>query len=193
MQNKVVKLILLTVVFGLSQSACASQVVTSGAKIGVINSEVIMKTPELIKQYQDEIAQVQLFQEEHIKALDLDLEKRYKSLQAKAKVSDVATLEKEQDALKDAKDKRDLEAKSASEKIQRAANKVMEQFGRLVQEAAQNVLQANGLDLVIDKNATLAYNKAIDVTDKLIVEIKSLQAKAGKPVIASKEAAPKGK
>jgi len=115
-------------------------------------------------------------------------------LQAKAKVADVSTLEKEQDALKDAKDKRDLEAKSASEKIQRAANKVMEQFGKLVQEAAQVVLQKNGLDLIIDKNATLAYNKAIDVTDKLIVEIKALQSKGNKPAVTtSKETAPKGK
>lgn len=192
MQNKMVKLVVFTVVCCLYQNVSAGHV-TSGAKVGVINSEVIMKTPELIKPYQDEIANVQREQEEHIKALDLDLEKRYKSLQAKAKVSDVSALEKEQDALKDAKDKRDLEAKSASEKIQRAANKVMEQFGKLVQEAAQNILQANGLDLVIDKNATLAYNKAIDVTDKLIVEIKALQAKNSKPAVTTKEAAPKGK
>jgi len=192
MQNKMIKLVLLTSVFCLNQNIMAAQ--PTGAKVGIIDSGIIMQTADLIKPYQDEIANVQRQQEEHIKNLDLDLEKRYKSLQAKAKVADVSTLEKEQDALKDAKDKRDLEAKSASEKIQRAANKVMEQFGKLVQEAAQVVLQKNGLDLIIDKNATLAYNKAIDVTDKLIVEIKALQSKGNKPAVTtSKETAPKGK
>ena len=187
-----IKLVLLTSVFCLNQNIMAAQ--PTGAKVGIIDSGIIMQTADLIKPYQDEIANVQRQQEEHIKNLDLDLEKRYKSLQAKAKVADVSTLEKEQDALKDAKDKRDLEAKSASEKIQRAANKVMEQFGKLVQEAAQVVLQKNGLDLIIDKNATLAYNKAIDVTDKLIVEIKALQSKGNKPAVTtSKETAPKGK
>jgi Skp family chaperone for outer membrane proteins len=192
MQNKMIKLVVLTVIFCLYQNVRAGHVINA-AKIGVINSEIIMKTPELIKQYQDEIANMQRTQEELIKSLDLDLEKRYNALTAKAKISDIATLEKEQDALKDAKDKRDLEAKAASERIQRTANRVMEQFGKLVQEAAQNVLQALGLDLIIDKNATLAYNKAIDITNELIAEIKAIQAKSVKPAVTTKETTPKGK
>ena len=192
MQNKMIKLVVLTVIFCLYQNVRAGHVINA-AKVGVINSEIIMKTPELIKQYQDEIANMQRTQEELIKSLDLDLEKRYNALTAKAKISDIATLEKEQDALKDAKDKRDLEAKAASERIQRTANRVMEQFGKLVQEAAQNVLQALGLDLIIDKNATLAYNKAIDITNELIAEIKAIQAKSVKPAVTTKETTPKGK
>jgi len=63
-----IKLVLLTSVFCLNQNIMAAQ--PTGAKVGIIDSGIIMQTADLIKPYQDEIANVQRQQEEHIKNLD---------------------------------------------------------------------------------------------------------------------------
>jgi len=196
MQNKITKVVLLISVFtinhvrGANATLKLDDVKTSvtvapvtnnaGLKIGVIDSQLIM-TSDITKAAQAELGNLQSELEAEIKAMDADLEKRYKALQSKSKLAEPGVLDKDQEALNDAKNKRDLAAKSAGEKMQRAANKAMEQLGKLVQEAAQLVLQELGLDLILDKSATLAYAKSIDVTDKVIAKAKNLQNKSDKP------------
>lgn len=207
MQNKLVKKLFLVVgaiSFGsfldaahvVSTPAVAAkndtQVNTSYVKpnIGVVDSAKVIAS-EVSQPFQAQVASIQQEQQDLIAAMDADLDKKHKALQAKAKVADVTALQKDQDELNEAKGKRDLAAKSATEKIQRAANKAMEDFGKLVQQAAEKLRAELGLDVVLEKNALLAFAPTTDVTDKLIEVIKTMQkTSASAKVNAAKPAVP---
>ena len=187
MQKNITKIILFASFFCLagfnivnaaSPAASATNNLNASDKIGVIDSQVIM-TSDVTKAIQAELGNLQAELEADVKTQDANLEKLYKEIQAAEKVANDSALDKKREAFNDAKNKRDLAAKLAGEKMQRAANKAMEQLTKLVQDAAQQVLQDLGLNLILDKGATLAYAKTIDVTDKLIAKIKANQTVNG--------------
>jgi outer membrane protein len=198
MQKNMTKIVLFATFFcfsGLNSANAAAPVasatsnVKSGVQIGVIDSQIIM-TSDVTKAVQTELANLQAELEADVKSQDTNLEKLYKEIQAAEKLANDSALDKKREAFNDAKNKRDLAAKLAGEKMQRAANKAMEQLTKLVQDAAQQVLQDLGLDLILDKGATLAYSKSIDVTDKLIAKIKTMQGSSSKTTPAAKTPAP---
>ncbi len=174
MKNKMFKLVVLTTMLNLNSF------VNADFKMGVIDSQVIMNNPEVAKPVQAEINDIQTDLQKPLQSLGAEIEKKAKAIEAKAKVSTLASLEKEQDELKDLQNKYEMMAKSAKEKFEKAYNKIMMQFGKLVQEAAEKVRSELGLSIIIDKNATLAYDKAIDVTDKLIEAVKKNQVSTTK-------------
>ena len=189
MQNKLVKKLVLAGVVSFGSFLNAAHVVSTPAmpvkgdiknnvsihsNIGVVDSTRVIAS-EVSQPFQAQVANIQQEHQDLIAGMDADLEKKHKNLQAKAKVADVTALQKDQDELNEAKGKRDLAAKSATEKIQRAANKAMEDFGKLVQQAAEKLRAELGLDVVLEKNALLAFAPATDVTDKLIEIIKTMQ------------------
>lgn len=194
MQKNMTKIVLFATFFvfsGLNSANLTTPVAnavsssSASVKIGVIDSQIIM-TSDVTKAVQAELGNLQAELEADVKSQDPNLEKLYKEIQAAEKIANDSALDKKREAFNDAKNKRDLAAKLAGEKMQRAANKAMEQLTKLVQDAAQQVLQDLGLDLILDKGATLAYSKTIDVTDKLIAKIKAMQNVAGKNTPATK-------
>jgi Skp family chaperone for outer membrane proteins len=170
MQNKFLKLTLVSAI------CVSSNLVLAASKIGIVDTQQVMQNKEITALYQADINKVQQAQENIVKAAMSDVEKASKALEAKAKVANLSTLEKEQDALKDAQNKYKLAAESAKEKIDRAANNAMASFGKDVQEASQKVLQQKDFDFIIDKNACLAFKKELDVTKEVVDSVKSIQA-----------------
>lgn len=188
MQKNMTKVVLLANFFifsGLNSANVTTSVASTtsapsaSVKIGVIDSQLIM-TSDVTKAVQAELGNLQAELEADVKNQDANLEKLYKEIQAAEKIANDSALDKKREAFNDAKNKRDLAAKLAGEKMQRAANKAMEQLTKLVQDAAQQVLKKLGLDLILDKGATLAYSKTIDVTDALINEVKAIQGAGNK-------------
>lgn len=201
MQKNITKFILFATFFcfsGLNSANVAAPAasltssVKNNLKIGVIDSQLIM-TSDVTKAAQTELGNLQAELEADVKSQDANLEKLYKEIQSAEKLANDSTLDKKREAFNDAKNKRDLAAKLAGEKMQRAANKAMEQLTKLVQDAAQQVLQDLGLDLILDKGATLAYSKAIDVTDKLIAKIKTIQGASSSKTAPVAKAQPAAK
>ena len=172
------KVVLLLALFTVG---CVAAVSTSsdsaGLKVGVVSVQKIMSS-DASKASEGRVQQIQKEQETLIKKMDEDLAKQAKTIESKSKLADLDTLEKEQEKFADAKNKRDLAAKSATEKIQRAVSKEMERMTKLVQDAAQSLLKSMNLDLVLaaETGAVLAHSSRVDLTNSLISEIVKNQA-----------------
>lgn len=158
---------------------CFNGMIVADGKVGVVDSVRVMNS-EVSKPFQAQVSEEQAKLKTQIEAMDANIEKSLKAFQAKAKVADVDTLEKERDALTDAKNKRDLAAKSAEEKIQRTASKAMEQFGKLVQDAAQQLVDTKGYSEIKERSTLIAFDKKLDITDELIATVKNMQANTSK-------------
>lgn len=145
-------------------------------KIMVVSVQKVMSS-EASKASEERVKQIQVEQETLIKKMDEDLTKQAKALEAKSKMADLDMLEKDQEKFMDAKNKRDLAAKSASEKIQKAVNKEMEKLTKQVQDAARVLQKTKNLDLVlaVETGAVLAHSDNVDLTNLLIDTMKTAQ------------------
>lgn len=189
MSFKLVKISLMGFVLGLGQLSFAETAVTPALKIGVVRmggKDGVMASAAS-KPHEDRVKATKEQLEKEIAKHDADLQKMAKDVQAKAKVVDAETLEKEHERFNEARKKRELAAQSASEKIQRAVDKEMGKLSDHASEAAQALLKKHNMDIIVvqETGAVLAHSGRVDMTKDLIDQMVSAQPAAVKPVVAA--------
>lgn len=191
MSFKLIKISLLGFVLGANLGILADAAMPLVPKIRIVRMREVMGS-SVSKPAEDRVKATKEQLEKEIAKHDADLQKMAKDIQAKAKVVDADTLEKEHEKYNEARKKRELAAQSASEKVQRSVDKEMGKLSDQATDAAQALLKKQDLDMIVvqETGAVLAHSARVDVTQDLIKQMTESQpataiakpASAAKPV-----------
>lgn len=159
------KKLLLATTLGLTS------VIAQAAGYGVVDMQRVVENSAYLKQQNATLQQTVQPSTKRAEQLSTELQ----ALQQKAttaKPAEVEQLKAQYEAK--VREMNTLE-QSVQQKVQQASQVTGQMFTSRVQQAADQLRKENNLDLVINKNAALAYDMKNDLTDKMIQKVNSVK------------------
>lgn len=145
--------------------------VAHAAGYGVIDMQRVVESSTYLKQQNDSLQQAVKPSASRVEQLNKDIQ----ALQAKAstaKPAEVEQLKTQYDAK--VKEINTLE-QTIQQRVQTTSQTTGQTFTTRVQQAAEQLRKENNLDLVLNKNAALAYDAKSDLTDKMIQKVNAMK------------------
>lgn len=152
---------------------CPMVEAAEGMKVGVVNVPMIMQKAPQIKAIQDQLKKQYGSRQDALvkqgQTLQADME-QYRKDGAVMSATQKKALEDKIQA-----EQKDVESQQVAlrQEVMQAQNQAMQGFLDKVNTAVQSVVKKNKLDVVIQNQATLYYDKALDVTDQVLTALGS--------------------
>lgn len=138
----------------------------NAAGYGVIDMQRIVESSTYLKQQNESLQQS--VKPSATRAEQLSQEIQALEAKANAKPSEVQQLKTQYEAK--VKEINGLE-QSIQQRVQAASQATSQTFTARVQQAAEQLRKENNLDVILNKNAALAYDNSSDLTDKLLQKV----------------------